>query len=533
MDAERKRMTDDDKTGETLKDLLSQPIETMADGEALQHVGGIVDLGADMRSLEITDRAIRLLTELDARKLSDQHAVLKHYFLSNAYATRVEMASESGVWAWEQPDRQRQIIELRRAMRHPGFNGMHAQRQCQILTNLANQLNTVGRFVEAIELWDRSLELNSNFAMALGNRGSALIHYGKALYDTGHAGLMYVAAHDGLEAAIVETAEYESAEPEKMRQHFRYLYDYVLRHVKIESVRKSVSVDEYGYGETTEEQGYRKWCLANRLFLNPLNDLGAHSIAARDVLMLPSLRAPISLLPPPFIGFFNQMKQEYVSARFFYYESFTADGVHYSDKDVLLYNTLEYPAYCLAVERMRAAYRIGYSLLDKIGFFINSYFAVGYKPNQVYFSKVWREPPGNKPNISERFSNCENWPLRGLYWVSKDIYDEELHQVTEPDAQALKDVREHLEHKYLQAHEDWAFRHAGIEPSKGTDDLAIYPIGREELAAKTLRVLKLVRAALIYLSLAVHREERERGKVGDPDKVMPSNLDTWEDEWKQ
>jgi hypothetical protein len=97
----------------------------------------------------------------------------------------------------------------------------------------------------------------------------------------------------------------------------------------------------------------------------------------------------------------------------------------------------------------------------------------------------------------------------------------------------LKDVREHLEHKYLQAHEDWAFRHAGIEPSKGTDDLGIYPIGREDLAAKTLRVLKLVRAALIYLSLAVHREERERGKVGDPDKVMPSNLDTWEDEWKQ
>ena len=41
-------MTDDDKTGETLKSLLSQTIETMTDGEALQHVGGIVDLGADL-----------------------------------------------------------------------------------------------------------------------------------------------------------------------------------------------------------------------------------------------------------------------------------------------------------------------------------------------------------------------------------------------------------------------------------------------------------------------------------------------------
>ena len=179
---------------------------------------------------------------------------------------------------------------------------------------------------------------------------------------------------------------------------------------------------------------------------------------------------------------------------------------------MLLDNTLEYPAYCLAVERMRTAYRVAYSLLDKVGFFINSYFAVGYKPNQVYFSKVWRDPPGNKPKVSERFAKYENWPLRGLYWLSKDIYEEELQEVTEPDAQALKEVREHLEHKYLQVHQEWT----GQKPSRGTEALAIYALGREELAARTLRVLKLVRAAMIYLSLAVHREEQERAKSNGP-----------------
>jgi tetratricopeptide (TPR) repeat protein len=522
-------MSDDKSVDDKVKELLARPVESMADAEALEHIGGIVDLGADLRSSEITDKAIQLLDALGARSLSEGHEVLRLYFLSNAYATRVALAGQGAVWVWEQTDRQKQIIELRRAIRHPGFEHIDPQRQCQILTNLANQLNTVGRFVEAIELWDRALALNPNFAMALGNRGAALLHYARALYDRRHAGLMYVAGHDSLDRAVAETAEYDAAEPDEVRKWFTNQRDRLLKNARIENIRESVALNGDSLGETADEKAYRTWCLQNRLFLNPLNDLGPHSIAARDALMLPSLRAPISVLPPPYIGFFNQMKQEFVSARFSYYEGITSQGVHFSDRDVLLYNTLEYPDYCLAVERMRTAYRVAYSLLDKIGFFINSYFAVGYKANQVYFSKVWRDPPGNKPKVSDRFSNYENWPLRGLYWLSKDIYEEELQAVTEPDAQALKEVREHLEHKYLQVHQEWAVH----EPSRGTEDLAIYPLGRKVLSVRTLRVLKLVRAALIYLSLAIHREEQRRENSSGAGFVAPSMLDTWDDDWKQ
>jgi tetratricopeptide (TPR) repeat protein len=522
-------MTGEKNIDEKVKELLARPIESMSDARAIVHVGQIVDLGADLHSSDITEKAIQLLDTLGTRSLCEVHQVLRLYFLSNAYATRVALAGEGSVWVWEQADRQKQIIELRRAVRHPGFEGVGPQRQCQILTNLANQLNTVGRFVEAIELWDRALALNPNFAMALGNRGAAFLHYARALYDRGHAGLLYVSAHDSLGRAVADTAEYETAEPGEIRASFGARRDNLLKYIKIERVRKSASLDGYDLGETPYERDYRTWCLRNRLFLNPLNDLGWHSIAARDVLMLPSLRAPISVLPPPYIGFFNQMKQEFVSARFSYYEGITAQGVHFSDRDVLLYNTLEYPAYCLAVERIRMAYRVAYSLLDKIGFFINSYFNVGYKPNQVYFSKVWRDPPGNKPKVSERFSKYENWPLRGLYWLSKDIYEEELQEVIEPDAQALKEVREHLEHKYLQVHQEWT----GQKPSRGTEAFAIYALGREELAAKTLRVLKLVRAAMTYLSLAVHREEQERARSSGSGFIGSSTLDTWNDDWKQ
>jgi hypothetical protein len=81
-------------------------------------------------------------------------------------------------------------------------------------------------------------------------------------------------------------------------------------------------------GKSPEERRCRRWCLQNTLFINPLNDLGPLSIAAQDVLTLPSLIVSIATGPtvPEIIGFFNQMKQEFVSARYLYYEGINARG---------------------------------------------------------------------------------------------------------------------------------------------------------------------------------------------------------------
>jgi hypothetical protein len=111
-----------------------------------------------------------------------------------------------------------------------------------------------------------------------------------------------------------------------------------------------VDLDGHSLGETAEERVYRAWCLRERLFINPLNDLGPVAIAAQDVLTLPSLTVTGSSPGVPLvIGFFDQMKQEFVSGRYHYYEALQSEGPHFSDLDVLLYNTLDYPAYSLSV----------------------------------------------------------------------------------------------------------------------------------------------------------------------------------------
>jgi hypothetical protein len=57
----------------------------------------------------------------------------------------------------------------------------------------------------------------------------------------------------------------------------------------------------------------------------------------------------------------------------------------------------------------------------------------------------------------------------------------------------------------------------------------------DEFAAKTLRLLRLARAALIYLSLSVHAEERLRNEQNTKQDavVIPMPLGQWDDDWKR
>jgi tetratricopeptide (TPR) repeat protein len=510
-----------------LTELIEKPIASLSDDEALKHIGMLIDTAGDDRSALGTDRAFALLDEIQKRDLSPHRVVLTHYFAANAWDNRARQKSEYRVWAWEQPEIQEQILELRHAVRHEGFGQLPVIRKCQVLTNLANQLDRIGRFIEAIQYFDRALRLQNNFAMALGNRGIALGAYARTLYDDGHARLLMTAAHDSIAAALAPDSLYDSPEQESAQAAFKRRIAEILKYVDVDGVKKAIRLDEHSMGRGTNERAYRQWCLQHRLFINPLNDLGTVQIAATDILTLPSLTIKIfSGHVPPVIGFFNQMKQEFASARYLCYEGLHSDKPHFSDRGVLLYNTLDYPSHSLALEKVRAGFRIAYSLLDKIAFFLNSYLGLGHKPKQVSFKSVWYEPKGSDPRpMLKYFSSCQNWPLRGLFWLSKDIFEDEFQRTTEPKAEGLKEVREHLEHKYLQVHESWAGDYT-TQP----DQFGLH-LGRAAFVDKTLHLLRLVRATLIYLSLAVHTEERQRHNFGDG-LVVPMPLGTWDDEWK-
>jgi tetratricopeptide (TPR) repeat protein len=496
--------------------LMSIPTVQSADtDEALRCIGQLIDLSGDLDREAGWAHALNLCDEIETQLTSPQRALL-NYFRANVWAGRYEARRWGGAATsgWEQPDLEKEIFFLRRALLEPELSALGTERRCQILTNLANAFNTIGRFVEAIEYWTDALNLQPHFGMALGNRGMGLYSYARSVYDHSHALLLLRAAHRDLDGALLPAncaTIHASA-----RKQFADAGREIRRLLRSARAAQEIDADAHSLGRSKGEQRYRRWCLQNRLFLNPLNDLGSHAIAARDVFFLPSHRADLED-QPTFIGFFNQLKQEFASARFLYYDGITSDRPHFSDRNVRLLDTLDYPIHSLAQEKVRLSFRAAYSIFDKIAVFLNANLVLKIDPRQIGFRTLWYEPKRKKGEPWQprsRFDDYPNWPLRGLFWLAKDLAVDvpDMREAIEPDARDLQLIRNHLEHKYLTLHE--------IGPkSIGGNDIT-YAISRLGFESKTLRLLKLARAALTYLSLGMHAEERQRQKQANGDAVV-------------
>ena len=521
-----------------LRNLLAvESVDALDADAALDHLARLIDLAFIFKHIDGLNRALTLGDDIGKRNLTPAQAAILNYYLSNAWANRkqLEKQTEQDQWKWEQPEVEKQIIHLRRSLASAAFPELDTLRRCQILTNLGNLLNTVGRFVEAVGYWDDALAINPSFGMAQGNRGYGLICYARALYDDGHQPIFLRHAHAGLKAALSTDPDEIHGVDHWARDAFTKNFEWLESTLVPEYLGQGTKMEEFPLGDSKQEVSYRKWCLSNRLFLNPLNDLGPHSVAAHDVLATPSI-----VVKPGeglhFQGFFNQLKQEYASARFLYYEGVTTTKPHYSDKGVVLVNTLDYPSYSLAAEKVKLAFRMSYSLLDKVAFFLNYYLVLGIPERRVGFRTFWYTNQERQRGLRPEFHACDNWPLRGLFWLSKDLYENapEFRECLEPDAQELDTIRNHAEHKYLKLHDSmWSGptddrRTFGIQPDKLACSLY-----RDDFTAKSLRLLKMARAALTYLSLAIHAEEKKREQLR-PKKgiVLPMPVDLWEDDWK-
>lgn len=507
---------------ESLEKLRKRSITKLDVDVALEHIGTLIDDSYDASFARGADRAIYLLDELAKRDLDDKHRAILEYFRANAWAVKEDTSGTRGSWDWEHPEREQQILALSRAAAHPGFAELDLVRCCQILTNRANQLSVMGRFIDAIEGWDTALRIIPNFAMALANRGYCLKRYAGLLDEDGERAILLLHAHDGLIAATTADAVYDSTYPDSMKQRFSEEAKAYAAAADLDYIRQLQDFDIPSLGRSKAEREYRLWCLEHRLFLHPLNDLGSHSRAACDNLVLPPIiegmgERSSAALPPPIIGFFNQMKQEYVSARFMLYEGLSNTKLHFSDRGVSLFNTLDYPMHSLATELVRTAYRIAYSLFDKVAFLVDHYWNLGKIADRINFKNVWMVE--GRARLLDRFNNYPNWPLRGLYWLSKELFDDQLKRTTGPDAKELHDIRNALEHKYLQIHEGWAWPFMFDGPS--SEGLG-FSIGSDLLEVKAVRVMKMARSALIQLVMAIGVDERTRAEqINMPIGVMP------------
>lgn len=496
--------------------------------EIYTDLGQFIDAGADAGNETALLDALDLTDQIEPL-CDDVHASLVRYARSNTWgALRDIRRTPQNAWSWEQPELVQQIYWLRASVQHPGYTELPRHYRAQIRCNLGNALSGAGRFVEALSEWRIALTEQPNLGMALGNMGKGLITYAHALYDNDHAMLFLQHARQELHAALKGGIGRDGATYIEALDHFESVWQTVDAKLRTLGVAER-KLTGYSLGRSKRERAYREWALGLRLFLNPLNDLLTESVAAQDVLMLPSHQ--IRSRGITFLAFYNQLKQEYAFARWNLFEGTRNQPFHPADRRLSLAFNADYALYSMSIEQVKSAYRCTYSLFDKIAYFINDYWKLGIPERSVSFRSVWVESAKDKalpPVLRTVFKSSENLPLRGLFWLSKDLFDSKLKEVALPEASDLDALRNHLEHKNVKVVDSLALYGAPTEPF--VDGLA-HQIVREDLEQKTLRLLHLARAALIYLSLAMEVEER-RASETETGLVMPIAVDVYPDSLK-
>ena len=485
-----------------------------------KQIDAAIDCGDELLLDQLTAKCQQHLETAESKE-----RIYLFYFQANIHAALAVLRNQSAAQtnAWEQPDEIQNILLLRRAVKEPALDTVDPIYQCSIRTNLATRLFSLGRPIASNEQSLSVMEIEPRFAKALATRANATCHYARTLYDDGHKPIMLANALSLFDAALNANAVWESEDYNKYVAPWTSTRNEIAEFLSDIAYDETYDLNQWSLGKIPKERHYRKWCLNNRLFLNPLNDMCTDSVAATDVLHLPShSHIYANSGTPRFPAYFNLLKQEYISARYRLYYVIHEDDPEFLMRDVSMLDSGENQVLGHCFEDLRSAFRSAYAIFDKISLFLADYYLLDIDLRHLTFRNVWLNKQGDLRSV---FNGRQNWLLRGLYFLSKDLHDASFTEVAEPDAVDLARLRNQVEHRFVN------FEHV----PRGINTEAQLFMLVDDFVARSLRLLKLAREALIYLSLAMHWEEQsqqeETEEVDEDSRFQASRVEPRQNLW--
>lgn len=475
------------------------------------------------------DKLKFLIDEMEQYKITDEdikNDAAFNYYLGTACGTYSDFLVRSG-----KSNTDSDVIELRRTAMFYFRKGLSAydpsvhidqRAPLRILTNYANVLDAAGRVIESLMIYRRVLCLNDHFSIARGNYGRALQFLANMVNDSGHNKELHCYAYQAVKLAlIIDDPDLH----EQAVDAFQCIVDRYETSPSIDILVKPIISKEYEMGTTDEEIDYRTWCLKNHLFLNPLNEvIETDSAFAHDPLSITTYSEDIGLVdsvsgnpaePPRWFAMLNQLKEEYAYARYLCFEGSEKYGdVHFADKDVkLTLASCDYSNYSIRIEQLKSSFRILYSMIDQICFFVNDFWSLGLEELKADAFHICKASNYPKDNII----------LMSLYWVLCEFFEKygDAETASEKDLAILRNA---FEHKFVKVHKDEWKRKLQLECDR------FYHVSEDDLKKHTLRLLEISREALMYLVYAIGLEE---SKKEISDKTVSITLSDFPDEWKR
>jgi len=210
-------------------------------------------------------------------------------------------------------------------------------------------------------------------------------------------------------------------------------------------------------------------------------------------------------------SYINQIKEDFAVARVLFFRSVRSSSLLERLSDLTLLAQSLGTASNVYSSLKKVSLKITFDLFDKIAGFLNEYLALGIEPEKVYFlpskgdresgNSIWETSAGT---IRNEILKTNNESLFALYDIFRDFYSGSFSR--EREVRLLVTHRELTIGKSIEK-PDWG-------PKNYFSDT--------ELCRMNLRLMKIAKAAAIYMLNFVALEEKKKGSGGGQE-LVPTN----------
>jgi tetratricopeptide (TPR) repeat protein len=475
--------------------------ESNPDG-ALALVDGLTGdevLVAQARALALTEagrqkKDRRLLVD----GLAEWESLLKkdirvEYNLANAEQVLWDLAISTHGYV-EAMEREHKRLERARLL----YRGVVANKtlpqetRLQASVNLGNTYDSMGRDLDAMEVWEEAIRIDPEFAMARGNIGTALLAVAPFVGE--HSPTVLREAARNLDLALAkpdDLVQFGGVEALKYFQKAR---------VRIKGGGK----DHPRNAEATWPAGYFGWCREHELFLHVSHRCLRAETKLLDPLFFARLNAESidegEARINDLVDAFNAIKQAYASARYTTWLAVSPGDAQKEElrevrRRIVFLDTLSYTRFGVRTGLAVQAFAAATNVLDQVASFVHLYMQTGRNARGVYFKSLWHSPSRRvmEPAFATRLQRKErfNRGLLALCDLASDLEQDTL-------LAQLVNRRHAATHRFLVLHDHLLDNSDG--PWVDRVDWASFS---EQLIAQ----LRIARSAIVYLARTVDIEE--------------------------
>ncbi|MFA6979790.1 MAG: LA2681 family HEPN domain-containing protein [Ignavibacteriaceae bacterium] len=483
----------------------------------LNYAGFLIDCGYAISDKNLIDEGLKYGKEI-FNKINVQHRLysIYGYNVANGIASLLQInqhSSEQYYWIADNLTEEAKKI-YRILLTNVNKNDKFI---LPIQTNYANLLNgRLGRIIESLHYYNGVLKLEPNFSMALANKGYVQSILASVIDGEAKIILLH-------EAYCNIKKSFKIGLDVGPQKYFEGIIKNLIIQIlpDVETMGEDTSCKSILKDNGDFESYYKRFCISHDLFLNPVSNSHQCEGAIYDPLIIKHMIVQKGEHDKfyKFSSYFNQIKQEYTFARYLTAQSFYQDSsIKFVDEGVILLDTLDYSAYSIYLEQAKTAFRMSYSILDKIAFVVNEYMNLGMKETSVSFRRL---SPLNNSKILDKFYPLKNPYIAAILDLATDFENGHF--------QKISDLRNTFEHRFRNVH-IWA------SPRRITPDDEKYKesdmMTTKEFRELLIELLIVIKSAIFYLALMVDWEEKIKMQRTGEERVFPIHLNEIPDELK-